>query len=99
MARIVPDRAGHEDLAGLCEIEVIAPRYRLAPEHPAPAAADDCFAVWRAFVGQATSPVMLGGESAGGNLAVVVAQRAMQTGVAIPVCMALLSPVHPPSLA
>ena len=39
-------------LAEWCSVEVIAPRYRLAPEHSAPAAGDDCFAVYKAMVDQ-----------------------------------------------
>ena len=79
-------------LAEYCGVEVIAPYYRLAPEHPAPAAADDCMAVYREMTGANESRLLLAGESAGGNLALVVAQRARAEGVALPDAMALLSP-------
>lgn len=78
-------------LAQACGVEVIAPRYRLAPENPAPAAGDDCFAVYEAL---ATTPgrLLLAGESAGGNLALLTAQRAHRQGVPMARALALLSP-------
>lgn len=60
---------------------VIAIDYRLAPEHPFPAAADDCLAATRwvasspAAIGHAVSGLVLAGDSAGGNLAAVCAQQ------------------------
>lgn len=61
--------------------------YRLAPEHPHPAAIDD---VWRALEWVAThrealcssrhAPLIIAGDSAGGNLAAVIAQRAHTRG-------------------
>ena len=78
-------------LAAYAGIEIICPTYRLAPEHPAPAASDDCFAVWRA-VASDRDRAALGGESAGGNLALVTAQRARDNGLPLPAALALLSP-------
>jgi len=79
-------------LAEWCAVEIIAPRYRLAPEYPAPAASDDCFAVYRAMVADEPDRLLLSGESAGGNLALLTAQRAVAAGLRVPAALGLLSP-------
>ncbi len=79
-------------LAEHCGLEVIAPKYRLAPEHPAPAAIEDCVAAYEAVAAQTPGRLLLAGESAGGNLALLVAQRAVAAGWRVPEAMALLSP-------
>ena len=64
--------------------------YRLAPEHPAPTAADDAVAAWRWLTGQARDlgidpdRMAVMGDSAGGNLSVVVAQQAPLQGLPAP---------------
>lgn len=78
-------------LARYAALEVILPTYRLAPEHAAPAAADDCFAVWSELRSN-TPRLALGGESAGGNLALVTAIRGRDEGLSPPAALALLSP-------
>lgn len=69
--------------------------YRLAPEHPFPAALDDAEAVFRALAAQ--GPVLVVGDSAGGTLALLLAQRLRDAGGPQPTALALLSPV--PDLA
>lgn len=57
-------------LAWMTGVEVCAPDYRIAPEHPFPAAIDDTRAAWDALVerGYAPENILLAGDSAGGNL-------------------------------
>ena len=64
--------------AGACEI--VSVDYRLAPEHPYPAALDDAFAVLTWTQGWAKGPVLLAGESSGGNVAAACAIRARDAG-------------------
>jgi acetyl esterase len=78
---------------------VVSVDYRLAPEHKFPAAADDCFAATQWVVEHAdelgidASKVAVGGDSAGGNLAAVVAQMAKEAGGPAIAYQALVYPV------
>jgi monoterpene epsilon-lactone hydrolase len=56
-------------LAARCEVEVICPDYRLAPEHPFPAGLADAHAVMSTLLKAGESPLILCGDSAGGALA------------------------------
>jgi acetyl esterase len=68
---------------------VISLDYRLAPEHPYPAAPDDCINALRWIVdhageiGGVASHIAIGGDSAGGNLSAVTALRARDEGIAL----------------
>lgn len=80
-------------------ILVVAVEYRKAPEHPFPAALDDCAAAWlwlqREAPGLGVDPtlVALGGESAGGGLAASLAQRLHDVGEMQPVAQWLFCPM------
>lgn len=54
---------------------VASVRYRFAPEHPFPAASDDCLAGWRWLASRGLERMAVGGASAGGGLAAVLCQR------------------------
>jgi len=67
-------------IATRCAVAVVSVEYRLAPEHPYPAGPDDCeaAALWLAAQAQAefgTDRLVIGGESAGANLAAVTLIR------------------------
>jgi acetyl esterase/lipase len=68
--------------------------YRLAPEHPFPAAVDDAEAAYHALLraGFRATDIAVAGDSAGGGLAVSLALRLRDQGVALPACLALISP-------
>ena len=70
---------------------VIAPYYRLAPEHPFPAALDDVSAVAQDLLA-GPERVMFAGESAGATLLLASVHRLRAAGGAVPDAMALMSP-------
>ena len=73
-------------LANACGALVVVAGYRLAPEHPFPAAVDDCYTTVRwvaehsGEIGADPARLAVGGDSAGGNLAAGVALRARADG-------------------
>jgi epsilon-lactone hydrolase len=85
-------------LARLCkDLKAIGfmPDYRLAPQHPAPAALDDCERAYAGLAQYGYSPdrIVIVGESAGGNLTLGLLQRIRKAGLAMPVCAVPISPV------
>jgi epsilon-lactone hydrolase len=76
-------------------MRVLFPEYRLAPEHPFPAAIDDVLAAWRWLrTGQDLSErsIAVAGASAGGGLAVALLVAARDAGEALPAAAVLMSP-------
>ncbi len=76
-------------------MRVLFPEYRLAPEHPFPAAVDDVLAAWRWLrTGQDLSPASLAvaGDSAGGGLAAALLVALRDAGQALPAAAVLMSP-------
>jgi acetyl esterase/lipase len=84
-------RAITSHIAALAQARVIVPDYRLAPEHPWPAAIEDGMQVMAA-VAECHGAFSLGGDSAGGGLALCCAQRARDAGQASPTALVLISP-------
>jgi Esterase/lipase len=89
-------------LAAQSGVRVLSIDYRLAPEFPYPAALDDAIASFRWAVAEATSLgadpelVAVGGDSAGANLALVVAHQAVVNGERPPASVLAMYPVVEP---
>lgn len=68
--------------------------YRLAPEHPFPAALDDALTAWRRLRGEGypAKRIAVGGDSAGANLTLVLAEELKRAGEDLPGCLWLVSP-------
>ncbi|MCY1671891.1 alpha/beta hydrolase [Novosphingobium sp. SL115] len=87
------------EIAAELDLPVIAVDYRLAPEHPFPAAPDDCEAAARwiadnsAELGRQITGLIPMGDSAGGNLTIVVTQALVEQPASVPVVLQV--PIYP----
>lgn len=87
-------RAYGSQLAGSLPAEVMLVDYRLAPEHPFPAAVDDALQAYRWLLDQEGGPerIVVAGDSAGGGLAAALLLKARDEGLPPPAGAACLSP-------
>ncbi|MEV5072595.1 alpha/beta hydrolase [Microbacterium sp. LMI12-1-1.1] len=75
-------------------VRTLALEYRLAPEHPFPAALIDALAAWDWLTATGVAPnrIVVGGDSAGGGLSLALWQELRRTGREGPACLWLVSP-------
>lgn len=83
------------DLAHAAGIKALVPDYRLAPEHPFPAAIEDALTAYRWLIndgGFESAHIAIAGDSAGGNLTLALVQKLREVGEPLPAAALLWSP-------
>jgi acetyl esterase/lipase len=82
------------DISAASGARVLLLDYRLAPEHPYPAAIDDAAAVWRWLLKQgfAANRLAIAGDSAGGGLAIATLANLRDLHLGLPACAVAISP-------
>ena len=79
--------------SGMVRAKVWAVDYRMPPDHPYPAAVDDCVNAYRALLREhSPEQIIIGGPSAGGNIAAATILRARDEGLPLPAAAVLLTP-------
>lgn len=88
----------HKAMAAALAVRIgggaVLPDYQLAPEHRFPAAAEDALTAWRGLVARGVDParIVLGGDSAGGGLALGLLQELIARGAPLPRAVVLFAP-------
>lgn len=82
------------DISAASAAKVLLIDYRLAPEHPFPAAVDDAAAAWRWLLQQgfATNRLAIAGDSAGGGLTIAALVNLRDKKLGLPACAVAISP-------
>jgi monoterpene epsilon-lactone hydrolase len=82
------------DISAACGARVLVIDYRLAPEHPFPAAVEDATKAWRWLLQQAIKPsrLAIAGDSAGGGLTIATLVNLRDQKLALPACAVAISP-------
>jgi len=95
---IIGDTTTHQcliaELAKTCEAKCLALNYRLAPEHPFPAAVEDALAAYQWLLNERVSPesILIVGDSAGGGLTLALLIAARDAGLPLPGAAVAISP-------